>query len=116
MKDGSPYLIGGTEYIRQKLSVRFKFFFGEWFLNQNEGIPYFRDVFVHDPKLDVIASLFKRVITNCPGVLALKSYAMNYDPLARSLTFSFQATVDGGEVVVTAKDRDFVVDANRLTA
>lgn len=114
--NGSPYYISGPPYIRQKLSARFKFFLGEWFLNQLEGVPYYRDVFVHDPNLDVISSLFKRVITTCPGVLSIAKFAMTYDPIARSLSFAFQAVVDGGTITVTPQDQDFIVDVNRLAA
>lgn len=114
--NGSPYYIDGPAYVRQKLSARFKFFLGEWFLNQVEGVPYYRDVFVHDPNIDVIASTFKRVILKCPGVLSLASYSMSFDPVARSLSFSFQAVADGGVITVAPGDVDFIVDVNRLTA
>jgi hypothetical protein len=110
--NGSPYFIDGLPYIRQKLSARFNFFLGEWFLNQLEGVPYYRDVFVASPNLDVIASLFKRVILGCPGVLSLKTFAMAFDPEARALSFAFQAVVDGGVIVVTPEDEDFLVSVN----
>lgn len=110
--NGQPYLIDGPAYIRQKLSSRFRFFLGEWFLNQLEGMPYYRDVFVATPDPDVITSLFKRVILKCPGVLSLKSYSMSFDPVARSCSFSFQAVVEGGVVTVTPTDADFVVSVN----
>lgn len=116
LKNGSPYFIEGPDYIRQKLSVRFRFFLGEWFLNQLEGVPFFRDVFVHDPNLDVITSLFKRIVTKCPGVIALKSFRLLYDPQARSASFDFVAQVDGGVIVVTPQDADFVVNADTFAS
>ena len=114
LKNGSPYYIDGPAYIRQKLSVRFQFFLGEWFLNQLEGVPYYRDVFVHDPQLDVIKSLFKRVVSTCPGVLSVQKFGMQYDQSARSASFTFSAIVDGGVIVVDHAHQDFIVDANRL--
>jgi hypothetical protein len=116
LKNGSPYYVEGIEYIRQKLSIRFRFFLGEWFLNQLEGVPYYRDVFTHDPNLDVISSLFRRVILTCPGITGIKSYSMFYDPASRLLTFSFQAFVDGGVITVLPQHEDFIVDANKLAA
>ena len=112
LKNGSPYYIDGAAYIRQKLSVRFQFFLGEWFLNQLEGVPFYRDVFVYSPNIDVIASLFKRVILTCPGVLSLASYKMNFDSAARSASFSFQAIVDGGVVTVLPEHQDFILGLN----
>ena len=113
LKNGSPYFIDGPDYIRQKLSARFKFFLGEWFLNQLEGVPYYRDVFVHDPDLDVISSMFKRLILKCPGIISLNSYAMALDPASRAASFSFQATCDGGDFVVKSGDLDFILDLSR---
>jgi hypothetical protein len=115
--NGSPYYISGAPYIRQKLSVRFRFFLGEWFLNQLEGVPYYRDVFTSNPNLDVVASLFKRIITTCPGVTGIASFALPaIDPVTRLLSFSFQAITDSGVITVTPQDQDFLVDTNRLAA
>lgn len=116
LKNGSPYYIEGPAYTRQKLSIRFRFFLGEWFLNQLEGVPYYSDVFVHDPDLDVISSLFKRVITGCPGVLALKRFKMTLDPVTRRAAFDFLAVVDGGIVVVAPGDEDFIVTPQQRAA
>jgi hypothetical protein len=98
-------------YIRQKLSVRYKFFLKEWFLDQRLGMPYYRDVFVKSPNIALIRSLFKRVTTTCPGVLDVPAFSLAYDDSARELRFGFQAVVDGGVLVVTPEDEDFLVAA-----
>lgn len=113
---GSPYFIEGPAYIRQKLSVRFRFFLGEWFLNQLEGVPYYRDVFVHDPNLDVLTTLFKSIALDCPGVLGLKRFKLIFDPESRSASFDFAAVVDGGVIIVSPQDQDFIVDPQSLAA
>lgn len=107
---GRPQMLDGPAYIRQKLSVRFKFFLGEWFLDKRQGVPYYRDVFVKEPKLDVIRSLFSRIVLGCPGVLSLTSFRIAFDEPNRQLSFDFQAKVSGGDVVVTPQDRDFLLD------
>ncbi|HYQ47149.1 MAG TPA: hypothetical protein VER11_34500 [Polyangiaceae bacterium] len=103
-------LVEGPDAIRQKLSARFKFFLAEWFLDQRQGIPYYRDVFTKNPNLDVVRSLFKKVILGCPGVLSLASYSLSFDESARQLTFRFQAMVTGGVVSVAPEDQDFILD------
>lgn len=115
LKKGSPYFIDGPEYTRQKLSARFKFFLGEWFLNLLEGVPYYRDVFVHNPDLDVIKSLFKRVILTCPGIIGLKSYSMTFDREKRRSAFSFKAICADGDFTVKPEDQDFILDLDRLS-
>jgi hypothetical protein len=116
LKNGSPYFISGVDYIRQKLSIRFRFFLGEWFLNRLEGVPYYRDVFVHNPNLDVLTTLFKGIALGCPGVLGLKSFKLNFDRESREASFDFEAIADGGVIVVTAQDQDFIVNPQQAAA
>jgi len=99
-----------VQYIRQKIAARFKFFLGEWFLDQREGVPYYREVFVKNPNIPLIRSLFLRVLRQTPGVLSVPTFSVNFDPSARELTFDFQAVVDGGELVVAANDNDFIIN------
>jgi hypothetical protein len=107
---GTVVIVDGPDAIRQKLAARFKFFLGEWFLDVRQGVPYYRDVFTKIPNLDVIRSLFRKIILDCPGVLSLSSFLVNYDETGRELTFTFAAKVTGGEVVVAPTDRDFILD------
>lgn len=107
---GSPFLLDGIQYIRQKLSARFRFFLGEWFLDLRQGVPYYRDVFVANPNLIAIRALYRRIVIRTPGVLALRRFAILYDPAARTLRCDFEALCDGGVVVVAPEDKDFIVD------
>ena len=113
LRNHSPYWISGPEYIRQKLSARFKFFKREWFLNQNEGVPYYEQVFIHNPDQDVIKSLFRRIIIKCPGITTLPRYAMTLDPATRRAAFAFLAKCEGGEFEVKPGDEDFIVQIDR---
>lgn len=61
-------LLTGTNQVRltesfeeeaaQRLRMRLRRFLGEWVLDANLGIPYRRDVFVKNPDLQVIKSVF----------------------------------------------------------
>ena len=115
LENGDLVVLGLTattrvQYIRQKIAARFKFFLGEWFLDLRQGIPYFRDVLVKNPNLQVIRSLFLRVLRRTPGVLSVARFFLSYDPSTRQLRFDFQAVVTDGVVVVSPKDEDFLVD------
>lgn len=101
--------VEGPAQIRQRLAARFKFWLGEYFLDTRQGIPYLRDVFVKSPDLDVIDSLFRRVIMTTPGVLALAKFELLYKPEERKLYFKFHALVEGGTVTVNFGDDDFIV-------
>lgn len=115
LENGDLLVLGRTpttrvQYMRQKIAARFKFFTGEWFLDEREGVPYFRDVFVKNPNLDLIRSLFLRLLRETPGVLDVQEFKVTYDQRARTITFEFRAKVSDGEVVVTAEDEAFILD------
>lgn len=113
--NGDLFVLGKTpetrvQYIRQKIAARFKFFLAEWFLDEREGVPYYREVFVKNPNIPLIRSLFLKVLRETPGVLSVPTFSVRFDPAARTLTFDFQAIVDGGELVVSPEDDDFIID------
>lgn len=110
LENGTLAFVGGPRLVRQRLVSRFRFFSGEWFLDQRQGVPYFRDVLIKNPDLGVVRSLFRRLILSTPGVLGLDSYELHYDQRERRLTFSFEARVAGGVVSVTPDDNDFIID------
>jgi hypothetical protein len=110
IEDGHFVLARGVRYVRQKLSVRFKFFLGEWFLDLREGVPYYRDVFTWNPNLPVIRSLFRRIALTTPGVLSVPRFEIRFTPSDRMLRFDFQAVCSGGDIIVRPEDRDFILD------
>ena len=121
--DGDLVLLDGIDWFRQALSCRFKFFLGEWFLDLREGIPYYRHVFVANPDLDVIRSIFRQVAlsmtraSGAPVVRELPRFDVIYTPSTRSLEFDFQAVLDTGDVVnVMPGDAPFVITVQRQAA
>ncbi len=116
--NGDLVLLTGLAWARQQLASRFKFFLGEFFLDQREGVPYYRDVFIKNPDLRVIRSVFRKValsIKDSKGaalVTSFPSFEIVYTPATRSLAFSFQAVLNSGELLsVSASDADFIISA-----
>lgn len=111
IEDGAPKIIEGAQAVRQKLSVKFKFWLGEWFANTKEGIPYRRDVFIANPNLDVIAQVFIRVLRSEREVAQIHRFDLDFDRTERLLTFNFTVSLVSGEtIVVTPEDEDFIID------
>lgn len=107
---GSVVLLTGAAYVRQKLSTLFRFFLGEWFLDQRQGLPWFRDVFVKDPDINTIRSVFREVIFSVGEIAAIKRMNPVYDAAARLLSFDFEVTLKTGEaLIVTPLDADFII-------
>ena len=98
-----------VQYIRQKIATRFRFYYGEWFLDQRQGLPYYGTVLTKNPDMALVRSLFLRVLRDTPGVLDVVTFNLVHDRVSRTVSFSFEALVDGGEITVKPEDADFIV-------
>jgi hypothetical protein len=110
VRNGKLVLLTGAEYARQKMAARFRFFLGEWFLDRREGVPYAQYVFVKNPNIDIIRSIFRRVAMSVEGVVALPNFDVIFTESTRTLAFNFTATFDTGlSLVVTPLDELFII-------
>lgn len=86
-----PYdlaLVSGAEALRQRLKQRLLLFRGEWFLDIDAGVPYFEDVFIKQPRRNVLESAFKREILGDPEVTSLTAFELGFTD-ERTLTLNF---------------------------
>lgn len=95
--------------VAQRITVRFNFFLGEWFLDTTEGTPWFQRVLVKAPSDKVIRTVLNSVIANTPGVGTVDqlSYSINS---ARQLSVTFKATLVDGSQLTSLQYGRFVVD------
>lgn len=104
----------GKEFVRTKLQQRLKFFLGESFVDTREGVPYYRDVFIKNPDIEVIRSLYSKVILSVQEVTRVANLNVTYDPVARKASVEFDAFLASGEVLsVRQPDPAFIVDFTR---
>jgi hypothetical protein len=80
---------------------RLQFFQGEWFLDTEDGTPYFQDIFVKPARLNVIESIIKRRIKETPGIVSLNKFDMSFVPGTRKLIIDFEAFDQFDNVVTT---------------
>jgi len=115
-KRGVP-LVSGKLKTRTKLQQKLKFFLGESFVDTREGVPYYREVFVKNPDVDVIRSLYSKVILSEPEVTRVANLNVTYDHVARRAAVEFDAFLAGGDVIsVRQPDPAFIIDFTRTAA
>lgn len=98
-------LVRGAEAVLQRIRIRFRWFLGEWFLDQREGVPYFRDVLVKNPDPVLISSIFRTVLRRTPGVLRIDRFAARLERNTRTLIVDFEVTLETGETLTVADDK-----------
>lgn len=99
-----------VQFVTQRLRQRLRFFLGEWFLDQRLGVPYFQRVFVSNPDIPLLTSVFRRVIIRTTGVASVEKLALRFDRSARTLFVSFEAKLIGDPAKVVFSDEPFVLE------
>lgn len=87
----------GMQAVIQGVSIRLKFFMGEWFADLSVGVPYFQQVLVKNPNINVLTSVFRTIILGTPGVNSLSSLSLDYNASARTLSVTFAGDTDFGQ-------------------
>lgn len=93
----------------QLLTDRFKFWLGEWFLDPAEGVPYLSVVFVKNPNVDLIRSLFRKIILGVEPIKSVEELLVDYSAAARSLTYTFRAKTASGATITGGSGAPFEV-------
>jgi hypothetical protein len=95
----------------QGLYSRLKIFKGEYFLNLEEGIPYFDSILVKNPSLTYIRSVFLSVLQSHPWVVQVDTLKLNFNKSSRTLNVEFNVIVDGGIQVTSADFGPLLLEA-----
>lgn len=97
LSTGNLALVTGPDEIAQKLKVRYRFFLGEWFLDQRLGVPYIQTIFEKGTSEVLIRNKLQKVAITCPGVAGLTDWEQAVDIVTRAMSISFRALLyDGG--------------------
>ncbi len=106
LENGDLIIIEGSEEVAQVLRIGLKFFFGEWFLNNQDGIRYFEEIFIKEYSLTRISQIIRGFVNSIPEVIAIKDYTQEVTEVIESevkkkkLIVSFTVSTEFGEVSI----------------
>lgn len=103
-------ILKGVDAIRQRIMVRLRFFKAEWFLDKRQGMPYYQVVFVKNPDLSLIQSVFRRAILTTPGVLTIAKMRVSHSKADRTFIIDPLEIVLTPGVVFRAQPDEFIID------
>lgn len=114
---GRLTLVTGAAELAQKLNARFGFAKGEWFLDKNQGTPWFQALLVKNPSVPALTQIIRNIITTTPGVKAILSLPVSFDQANRTVTWGpIVIQHDSGAVITGGRGQPFVVDTQRVSA
>lgn len=80
------------ESVAQKIKIRLLRYFGEWFLDNTVGVPYFQEILKKGTSKDYIDTLFIDEISNTVGVRRVVSYSSVIDKGVYKASFTAETT------------------------
>lgn len=98
-------LVAGVDELVQRLLVRLRLFFGDWYLDDEAGVQYYSSILVNNPSSRVIEAALRQEIMAEDDVEALKSFELEIDRASRELSMSFEAVSSVGVVDASATVR-----------
>ncbi len=72
--EGTFAFWGGSTAAVQKVTTRSRFFQGEWFLDVNEGVPFYGEILgKKNPNKSKLIGIFRDMLLSIPNVAAVKA-------------------------------------------
>ena len=90
--------VGGAEQIAQLVKCRLLTLLGEWKQDTSLGIPWFEGIFTKNVRTADIQLTIANIIRGTAGVQQLISIELDADYRARTLTITFTAISDYGNI------------------
>lgn len=96
LRDGDLMIIDNAERVAQQILISLRFWYGEWFLNTTEGVPYLEYILVKNPNIAHVRQVLTEQIEAVPGVQSVDSMSIDFDQQGRTLAVDYAATTDYG--------------------
>lgn len=84
--------------VAQAILTRLRLFMGEWFLNLNEGTPWFQEILGHPYRGGIPDAVIRQRITGTPYVTQLYDYASSWNSATRIYTVSAKVFTAFGQI------------------
>lgn len=84
-----------VQVVAQRLNIRLKTFYGEWFLNTTYGVEYWQRILGRKTTKAAIDKIFQQQILSEVGVMQITSFSSTFEN--RQYSLSFRVKVQTGE-------------------
>ena len=109
-EDGDIVMVSTLiDEVIQRLTVRFEFGQGEWFMDLNQGTPWFQSIFGKGKRDALIRAVFTDIIEGTEGISRVLSIDYTLNKPTRELTLRFKALLTDGTTFNSEDFRPFVV-------
>ena len=97
---GNLVMEEGLEAVRQRILQRLRFARGEWFLEPEEGVPYFDVIFTEGFDAGLVAQVIVAELSRIPSVDSIEVVSATLDPPTRRTHLVLHLQTSLGDMVV----------------
>lgn len=116
LQPGDLHLLNGQLHFWDNGNARYQkcleilqFFKGEWFLNSEEGVPYFQRIFIKNPDSRAILSIFRKALMLVPQAATVSELKFELDNATRHATVTWRLDFKDGTSVSSADYVPFII-------
>lgn len=92
-------LLTGRDETAQRLTISYSMYKGEWFLDARVGMPYYEQIFVKNPQIDIIKAIYRRMAEADDAVDSVGDIVVQYDAAARDASIDMVVTDTDGNTI-----------------
>lgn len=96
------WLINSPETVVQAVKTRFELWYGQWFLDLNDGTPWIQSV-LGKQRADVYNLAIRQRILDTRGVVSITDFSTTVDTDSRRVTFTATIETLYGQTTVTSE-------------
>ena len=96
LQDNDLMIIDNAERVAQQILITLRFWYGEWFLDTTQGVPYLEYILIKNPNENHIRQILTEAILSVEGVENVTGMSLDYDVKNRRLFVEYSATTDYG--------------------
>lgn len=107
LDDAGDIVTSGVQFtnesneIAQTIKTRLRLFYGEYFRNVKDGVPWYQSILTKEGSLISKDAIIKDRIRKTPGVVQILSYDAGFDTASRLYSISVSVLTDFGVVEIT---------------
>lgn len=97
----TPVTQDRRDVVAQRLKIKLMTFLGEWFLDQDIGVPYFQRIFAKQSSRASVDAIFQQQILTTEGVVQILEYNSSLESSTRTFSFTFRVLTEDGSATDT---------------
>lgn len=97
-------LVSGPQKVLQSIRMRFALYKGQWRYDRNAGMPYFDEILVAGPSVELVRRRFYDMLIETDGVSSVQSLSLRFDSEAATIYVDFSVVTTAGQTVTDTLD------------